>query len=57
MPSPNDLWSYIITLPDGRTQPAKDIISWSDRRHNLLSAELAEVKATLAEILKRLPKS
>lgn len=54
MPTPNDLWSHIITLPDGRKQPVRDIVAWSDRRHDVIYGEIEEVKAQLAQVLKLL---
>jgi len=52
MPSPQDLWSYTMVLPDGRKQSARDIITYSDERHNIIARELDQVKAQLAEVLR-----
>lgn len=57
MPSPDDLWSYNMELPDGRVQSARDIITFSDERYNMTARKLEELEAQLDEILKRLPKA
>ncbi|MGP3684162.1 hypothetical protein ACTVZO_05510 [Streptomyces sp. IBSNAI002] len=48
MPTPADLWSFKVRLPDGREVSAADILGYSDARHNVLYAELTNVKAQLA---------
>ncbi|MGW5852078.1 peptidoglycan recognition protein family protein [Streptomyces sp. NPDC055254] len=48
MPTPADLWSHRIEIPDGRQVSAADILGYSDARHNVLYVELTNVKAQLA---------
>lgn len=58
LPSPADVFSYKLDIPDGRRVSVGDILAWTDNRHNVLygeveslKAELAAVKADLAKIL------
>lgn len=54
MPAPKDLWDYVITLPDGRKQPVRDIVGYSDWRHDILAKRLTALEGQLAEVLKLL---
>lgn len=54
MPTPEDLWSYKIDIPDGRKVSVGDVIAWTDNRHNVIYNELEGVKAQLAKILAKL---
>ncbi|THA82717.1 N-acetylmuramoyl-L-alanine amidase [Streptomyces sp. A0592] len=50
MPTPADLWSHRIEIPDGRQVSAADILAWTDNRHNVVFKELGSVKAELGTV-------
>ncbi len=50
MPTPADLWSYQLEIPDGRKVSAADVLAWTDNRHNVTFKELGAIKAQLAEL-------
>ncbi|MFJ9645020.1 N-acetylmuramoyl-L-alanine amidase [Streptomyces sp. NPDC101206] len=51
MPSPADLWSYRIPIPDGREVSAGDILAWTDNRHNVVHERLVAVEARLDRLV------
>ncbi|MFJ3173800.1 N-acetylmuramoyl-L-alanine amidase [Streptomyces roseus] len=48
MPTPADLWSYQLDIPDGRKVSVGDVLAWTDNRHNVIYKELTSVKGELA---------
>jgi hypothetical protein len=52
MPSPEDLWSYKIDIPnrDGKVSVA-DILAWTDNRHNVIYGELEALRKQVADLI------
>ncbi|MYT26670.1 hypothetical protein GTW69_41495 [Streptomyces sp. SID7760] len=50
MPTPKDLWSYQVDIPDGRKVSVGDILAWTDNRHNALFNHITAVEAKLEKL-------